>query len=116
MAPMPSPKCMSSRLPRQRLFAEMLAAWRPVCARALVCVLAALFGTLALAQQATAQRDLSPDEALTRLLEQARATMPGACTHPRVDRLGRTLCAGRIGIGVRDDYPLLPTNENQLRG
>ena len=93
----------------------MLAAWRPVFARALVCVLAALSCTLALAQQATAQQDRSPDEALTRLLEQARATMPGACTQPRVDRLVRILCAGRIRVGVRDYYPLFATNENQVR-
>jgi polar amino acid transport system substrate-binding protein len=92
----------------------MFAAWRPVLSCMVICVLAALSGSLVLSP-AAAQQDRSPDAALTRLLEQVRATVPGACTQPHVDRLVRILCAGRIRIGVRDYYPLFATNENQVR-
>jgi ABC-type amino acid transport substrate-binding protein/ABC-type amino acid transport system permease subunit len=43
----------------------------------------------------------SPDEALARLVDQARAD----CTAPS-DRLSRVLCAGKLRAGVRDYYPL----------
>ncbi len=98
----------------------MPATWHPILAPAraragmLICILAMLAGVLTMSP-ATAQQDRSPDAALTRLLEQVRATMRGACTQPGVDRLVRILCAGQIRIGVRDYYPLFATNENQVR-
>ena len=50
----------------------------------------------------------SPDLALTRLLDEARAAAaaPGACAQSGLDRLVGIFCAGRIRIGVRNDYPL----------
>src|SRR5690242_463739 len=55
-----------------------------------------------------ARADDSPDAALAQLLAETRATAatPGACARPEVDRLVSILCAGRIRIGVRNDYPL----------
>lgn len=55
---------------------------------------------------AQAQVAGSPDAALKRLLDAARATMPASCVQADVDRLIRILCAKRIRIGVRDYYPL----------
>lgn len=94
----------------------MFAGWRPILGRvrALVCVVALLAGALTISSS-EAQQDNSPDAALNRLLEQVRATIPGACKQPDVDRLVRILCAGQIRIGVRDYYPLFATNENQVR-
>ncbi len=48
----------------------------------------------------------SPDEALARLLEEARAVPKPECTGPTADRLVRALCTNHIRIGVRDYYPL----------
>lgn len=49
-----------------------------------------------------AQQPNSPDAALARLLQEARASLPGACARPDVDRLIKILCVKRIRIGVRD--------------
>src|SRR5262249_35601053 len=62
-----------------------------------------------------AQPANSPDAALARLLEQARAKLPGACSQPNADRLIRILCAKRIRIGVRDYYPLFSTRNGDKR-
>ena len=62
-----------------------------------------------------AQQDKSPDAALARLLQGARATLPGACSQPNADRLIRILCAGRIRIGIRDYYPLFATRTGETR-
>ena len=49
-----------------------------------------------------AAEDPSPDAALTKLLKEERAALPGACTQPRIDRLVSILCSGRFaGIGNR---------------
>lgn len=55
-----------------------------------------------------ARADNSPDAALTRLLDEAHATAasPGGCTRSDRDQLISILCAGRLRVGVRDDYPL----------
>ena len=53
----------------------------------------------------------SPDEALARLLGEARASLPGACADPASDGLIRILCAGEIRVGVRANYPLFATSE-----
>ena len=67
-----------------------------------------------------AQQAKSPDAALARLLQGARATLPGACSQPNADRLVRILCAGRIRVGIRDYYPLFATRDRRdargLRG
>jgi polar amino acid transport system substrate-binding protein len=63
---------------------------------------------LCLAGSAGAQadeRDISPDAALTRMLAAARAELPETCDSPAIDRLAIVLCADRIRIGVRADYP-----------
>ena len=62
-----------------------------------------------------AQQDKSPDAALAKLLQEARATLPGACSQPHADRLIKILCAGRIRIGVRDFYPLFATRTGETR-
>ncbi len=54
---------------------------------------------------------VSPDEALARLLGEARASLPGACADPASDGLIRILCAGEIRVGVRNNYPLFATSE-----
>jgi polar amino acid transport system substrate-binding protein len=56
-----------------------------------------------------------PDAALGRLLGEAQAQIPGACTQPGIDRLVRILCSGRIRIGVRDHYPLFSTRSGEVR-
>jgi polar amino acid transport system substrate-binding protein len=52
--------------------------------------------------------DSSPDAALARLLDEARQTAanPEACTRPDRDQLISIFCAGRLRVGVRDEYPL----------
>jgi polar amino acid transport system substrate-binding protein len=74
---------------------------------------ACLFGALSL----PAHAGDSPDAALTRLLDDARATAasPGECARPDVDRLVRTLCTGRIRVGVRSEYPLFGTVDGATR-
>ena len=72
--------------------------------RATVLVVLALLAAFA-AWPLHAQSAHSPDAALARLLKDARAKLPGACTQPQADRLIKILCAKRIRIGVRDYYP-----------
>jgi polar amino acid transport system substrate-binding protein len=57
----------------------------------------------------------SPDEALQRLLDEARAALPEACGDPSADVLIRVLCAGEIRVGVRGNYPLFSTREGDQR-
>ena len=57
----------------------------------------------------------SPDEALARLLREARASLPEACADPAADGLIRILCAGEIRVGVRANYPLFATSEGAER-
>ena len=72
----------------------------------------ALAGVLSfLVASVSAQQDRSPDAALTRLLEEARA----GCAQPAVDRLVRIVCGGHIRIGVRDFYPLFAKHEGENR-
>jgi len=79
-----------------------------------VCVLAVVVGLLA-ALPLQAAEDRSPDAALARLLQEARAAAPGACTLPDIDGLIRILCSGRIRIGVRNRYPLFGTLGGETR-
>jgi polar amino acid transport system substrate-binding protein len=79
-----------------------------------VCVLAVVVGLLA-ALPLQAAEDRSPDAALARLLQEARAAAPGACTLPDIDGLIRILCSGRIRIGVRNRYPLFGTLRGETR-
>ena len=58
---------------------------------------------------------LSPEAALNRLVTQARAALPEACDDPAADRLTEILCAGRIRVGVRGNYPLFSTLEGDTR-
>lgn len=55
-----------------------------------------------------ARAEQSPDQALSRLLDEARAvaTAPGGCSQTDIDRLVGIFCADHIRIGVRKDYPL----------
>ena len=59
----------------------------------------------------------TPDTALARLMEGARAeaTTPGTCGQPALDRLVRIFCEGRIRPGVREFYPLFGTREGETR-
>lgn len=83
--------------------------------RMTVCaLLAAVIAGIALSPL-QAQQDKSPDAALARLLQAARATLPGACSRPNADRLIRILCAGRIRVGIRDYYPLFATRDGEIR-
>ncbi|HLZ65599.1 MAG TPA: transporter substrate-binding domain-containing protein [Aliidongia sp.] len=74
-------------------------------AQALACLLVLAAFAIA-APGARADEAPSPDTALARLLDEARAGIPGACAAPDADRLVRVLCAGSIRVGVRADYPL----------
>ncbi len=62
-----------------------------------------------------AQQPPSPDAALEKLLQDARAALPGACSEPDADHLVKILCAKRIRIGVRDYYPLFGTRTGNKR-
>jgi ABC-type amino acid transport substrate-binding protein/ABC-type amino acid transport system permease subunit len=83
-----------------------------VFARVLV-FLVSLFGALPM----PARGSNSPDAALNRLLDNARAAVAalGTCTQPGIDRLVRILCTGNIRIGVRDEYPLFSTRTGATR-
>lgn len=83
------------------------------CRSAAACVLAIVVSLAFSPLQA--QQDKAPDAALARLLQAARATLPGACAQPAADRLIRILCIGRIRIGVRDYYPLFSTRVGEAR-
>ncbi len=63
----------------------------------------------------SAQPDKSPDAAMARLLQAARATLPGGCSQANADRLIKILCAKRIRIGIRDYYPLFATRNGEAR-
>jgi polar amino acid transport system substrate-binding protein len=62
-----------------------------------------------------AQQNKSPNAALARLLKQAHATLPGACSQASADRLIKILCAKSIRIGIRDYYPLFSTRSGETR-
>ncbi|MEM6848742.1 MAG: transporter substrate-binding domain-containing protein, partial [Pseudomonadota bacterium] len=51
----------------------------------------------------------APEEALQRLLAEARATMPAACEAKRRTALLRVLCADTLRVGIRGNYPLFAT-------
>jgi ABC-type amino acid transport substrate-binding protein/ABC-type amino acid transport system permease subunit len=56
---------------------------------------------------ASSRAATSPDAALARLLESARAAAAAtACAGPATGRLVNIFCTGRIRIGVRSEYPL----------
>ena len=59
----------------------------------------------------------TPDEALKKLIDEARAAaaVPGACEQPGLDRLVRIFCDAKIRVGVREYYPLFGTREGQVR-
>jgi SAM-dependent methyltransferase len=63
------------------------------------------------ADAVTASAAASPDEALRRLLDDARASLPGACGAPGADGLIRVLCAHEIRVGIRRNYPLFATHD-----
>src|ERR1700733_7747007 len=102
---MHSPKCILSKSARPKRSVDMGASrpgvgsvtWALIC---LVPVLAAIG-----ASPARTEEPESPDRELTRLLLSVHAEMPARCSESGVDRLLRVLCAGRIRIGVRSDYP-----------
>src|ERR1700694_5002776 len=116
MGLMPSPRCTSSKSVPPRLSVESPAPPRAVrrFTYSWVCVLAVVVGLLA-ALPLQAAEDRSPDAALARLLQEARAATPGACTQPGIDGLIRILCSGRIRIGVRNRYPLFGTLRGETR-
>ncbi|MFO1083975.1 MAG: transporter substrate-binding domain-containing protein [Reyranellaceae bacterium] len=90
--------------------------WVRSLARALIGIVAGALIVLGLGRPAAqAQTAGSPDAALARLLEAARATMPASCVQADVDRLIRILCAKRIRIGIRDYYPLFATRTGDKR-
>jgi polar amino acid transport system substrate-binding protein len=59
----------------------------------------------------------TPDAALTKLIEDARAeaSVSGACTQPDLDRLVRVFCENRLRPGVREYYPLFGTRDGETR-
>ncbi|MFO1038961.1 MAG: transporter substrate-binding domain-containing protein [Geminicoccaceae bacterium] len=57
----------------------------------------------------------TPDEALSRLLAEARSRVPASCADPAADALVRILCTGQIRIGVRNNYPLFATGDGEER-
>ena len=79
----------------------------PALTRVLVGAVAGVFAVFS----AAAQENHSPDAALARLLQDARA----GCAKPNADRLTKALCSGHIRIGVREFYPLFGTREGEAR-
>jgi polar amino acid transport system substrate-binding protein len=80
-----------------------------MCRPVRVQVRAALFGlcalfSLLLGHQAPASAAGSVDQALDNLIGAARAEAARDCANPS-DRFVQVLCAGRLRIGVRRDYP-----------
>lgn len=73
-------------------------------------VLALVIALAAFVPPAGAQ-DNSPDAALARLLDEARAS----CGRADSDRLDHIVCTKHIRIGVRDYYPLFATHEHNTR-
>jgi len=69
--------------------------------------LALLLAVVAAAGTVSAE---TPEEALERILSQARAAVPERCDDPAADRLVAVLCAGRLRVGVRELYPLFAAN------
>jgi polar amino acid transport system substrate-binding protein len=84
--------------------------------RRALCGLLIMAGAVA-ALPVAAQAEMSPDSALTQLLDDARAQANtlGACAKPVSDRLVRIFCARDIRIGVRDEYPLFGTRTGAVR-
>lgn len=78
--------------------------------RVLLCVVAVAFTALPAATE-------TPDAALSKLIEDARAeaAVPGACTAVNVDRFVRAFCERRIRPGIREYYPLFGTREGDVR-
>ena len=72
---------------------------------------------LVLAAAGLPVRAETPDAALAKLVEEARAAaaVPGACEQAGLDRLVRIFCDGKIRVGVREYYPLFGTREGQVR-
>jgi polar amino acid transport system substrate-binding protein len=58
----------------------------------------------------------SPDAALARLIDEARAAAlsPDICGRTDIDRLVRVFCRQQIRVGVRDHYPLFGTFESGI--
>ena len=103
-----------SKLAPPRHSADLLPHRTFVCTLACVLVMAA---GLCAGLPAPARADNSPDAALIRLLDNARAeaAAPGRCAQRGIDRLVRILCTGRIRVGVREDYPLFSTHTGTTR-
>ena len=103
-----------SKLAPLRHSADLLPHRTFVCTLACVLVMAA---GLCAGLPAPARADNSPDAALIRLLDNARAeaAAPGRCAQRGIDRLVRILCTGRIRVGVREDYPLFSTHTGTTR-
>src|SRR5205085_2801408 len=113
---MPSAKCtlLKSVVPRFSVNLPVRPRSALALIRTIACGLAIAAGLFA-ASPGHAQESRMPDAALQRLLREARAAIPGACSQPGVDRLVRILCSGRIRIGVRDHYPLFSTRRGDAR-
>lgn len=77
-------------------------------------VVAALLAALAVSP-VHAQPTNTPDAALAKLLQDARAALPAACSKPDADHLIKIFCAKKIRIGVRDYYPLFGTRTGDKR-
>ena len=83
--------------------------------RAVACALAIAACVRGIAP-ALAGADNSPDAALSQLLAEAHdAATPDNCGNPDIDSLVRILCAGRMRVGVRDEYPLFAAKVGETR-
>lgn len=80
--------------------------------RVLLAVLVSLLAFAALPARAE-----TPDAALAKLLDEAKAAAatPGACAQPGLDRLVKIYCEGKLRAGVREYYPLFGTREGRVR-
>jgi polar amino acid transport system substrate-binding protein len=76
-----------------------------------------LLVVLATAVAALPARAETPDAALAKLIEDARAeaSAPDTCAKPDIDRLVRIFCENRLRPGVREYYPLFGTREGTVR-
>src|SRR5258708_4913761 len=116
MALMLSRRCISWKSQPPEPASEMIEARQHVVRLArllIVLVFGIVFAAAVVSSDTAAAEDRSPDAALSQLLDDTRAEIPGACSTAGKDSLVRVLCDKRIRIGVRSNYPKFAALEGE---